>query len=526
MTDRFSQTPQRRYLALLFPFLAADRQRRRDRARGNDEDVRPLVFVEKLKGAMRLAAVSPDAQALGLHPGLTLADARARVPDITLADFDRAGDARWLEQLADHCDCFTPLVAAEQPQGLMLDITGCAHLWGGENALLKAVCRRFRSQKLRFCAAIAGTPDAARVLVRGGRMGIVPSGKEAEAVWALPVAALGLAPDIDLALSRAGLKTIGDLAARPDRPLAARFGEDLPRRLRRILGGEDVRITPRRPPPPVRAERRFAEPIARTEDMEGTLAALAGQVADGLARRGAGGRLFEAGFFRSDGAVRRIAVETARPVRDAETVMRLYREKIEALADPIDPGFGFDLIRLDVPRLEALETRQSDLDGNLDGTGAGTGEVADLVDRLVARLGRNRVLRFVPRDSHDPDRAACAVPVIDGRKSDIFWPKLEKGEPPGRPLQLFDPPQPIDAVAEVPDGPPLRFRWRRVLHDIIRSEGPERIAPEWWRHTAQMPARDYYRVEDRHGRRFWLFRAGLYGDEAAKPRWYLHGLFS
>lgn len=522
MTDKPSQNLRRRYLALWFPYLASDRQRRHERPHDGGGAREPLVFVEKIKNAMRLAAVSPDARALGLHPGLTLADARARVPAIRVMAFDPAGDSRWLERLADQSDCFTPLVAAEHPQGLMLDITGCAHLWGGEDALLTAVYRQFRSQGLHLCGSIAGTPDAARVLARCGRTGIIPPGEEARAVRPLPVAALDLGPDIHLALHRAGLKSIGDLAARSSQPLTARFGEDLPRRLRRTLGREDIRIIPRRPPPPVRADQRFAEPIARTEDIEAALAHLAGQVADELARRGAGGRLFEAGFFRSDGAVRRVAVETARPVRDAGTVMRLYREKIESLADPIDPGFGFDLIRLSVPRLETLQSRQSDLDGLL----AGHDDVADLVDRLGARLGRNRVLRFVPRDSHDPQRAAYAVPAADDRKAHMAWPQPERGEPPTRPLQLFDPPQLIEALAEVPDGPPLRFRWRRVLHDIIRSEGPERIAPEWWRHNPHPLTRDYYRVEDRQGRRFWLFRAGLYEDETAAPRWYLHGLFS
>ncbi|WP_425107059.1 Y-family DNA polymerase [Ancylobacter sp.] len=479
-----------------------------------------------MHNALRLAALDRAARRAGLAPGLTLADARARVPDLAVLDHDPAADAAFLEEVADDCDRWTPLVALDTPDGvpdgLMLDITGCAHLFGGEAALRARLLTHLQRHGLGALAVIAGTPDAARALARSGKGGVVPPGGEAQAVAGLPVARLGIGAEIVTGLSRAGLKTIGDLAARPGTPLAARFGMDLLTRLARTLGREDVRLVPRRPLPECIAERRFAEPIARTADIEATLALLVDDLALMLEARGMGGRAFEAGFFRTDGAVRRLRIETARPLRDGAALARLWRERIEALADPLDPGFGFDLVRLGVLRAEPLNPAQV----SLDGRAVEEEEVTALIDRLSVRLGRERVLRFLQRDTHDPDRASTLVPA-GGSPAPSPAPTLP--ELPARPLTLFDPPQPVEALAEVPDGPPLRFRWRRVVHEVARAEGPERLAPEWWRQPAAAPTRDYYRVENREGRRFWLFRAGLYGREAAgptgQPRWFLHGLF-
>lgn len=515
---------QRRYLALWFPFLASERlgrQQRRQGCAGPDE--RPLVLVEKDRGALRLADCDRRAVALGLTRGLTLADARARIPDLAVAEADPAADQRFIEQLAALCDRFTPLVALDPPHGLVLDITGCAHLFGGEAALRQAIGLRMRRLALSLRASIAGTPEAARVLARFGDCAISPPGEDEARTRPLPVAALEVPPETVLALSRAGLKSLADLAERPSSTLSARFGEALATRLRRILGREDTRITPLRRPPDCVVERHFAEPLQDTDGLEAIVVRLLDEAARLLEQRGEGGRAFEISFFRSDGAVRRLALETGRPSRDKAAILRLYRERIDTLADPLDPGFGFDAVRLAVPVCEPLGTPQSSLDGRALEDEA----VADLVDRLVARFGRDRVLRFVARDTHHPGReAGMASAAADAAGEASPWPVPAAGEPPARPLQLFEPPQPVETLAQVPDGPPLRFRWRRVLHEIARAEGPERIAPEWWRDGPDEPTRDYYRVEDAQGRRFWLFRAGLYGRETAEPRWYLHGLFA
>jgi protein ImuB len=291
-----------------------------------------------------------------------------------------------------------------------------------------------------------------------------------------------------------------------------------------LLGRSDSRIVPRRPVPPVVVERRFAEPIAHAETALAVLAELAGEAAQALEQRGAGGRHFIARFFRSDGAVRDIAVETGLPTRDVPVLERLFRERVEALADPIDPGFGFDLIRLGVARLERVGADQFHLEGGM----VAETELAGLIDRLSIRLGRNRVRRFAPRDTHIPEQAVLALPAIEAG-TPAPWESPVPGEPPLRPLHLFDPPQRIEVIgAEVPDGPPRQFRWRRAQHDVARFEGPERIAPEWWRLPSGKPGltRDYYRIEDVRGRRFWIFRHGLFGREREHPEWYLHGLFA
>ena len=464
------------------------------------------MLVTKIKGALRLAAVSQDALALGLGPGLTLADARARVPSLLVRTHDPARDMQQLEAIADWCDRYTPLVACDLPDGLMLDLTGCCHSFGGEAALVADLVARIGARGLSVDHALAATPDRARALARFA----LP----------LPVAALELEPRATLALNRAGLKLIDDLACRPRAPLAARFGQTMIDKLMRLLGEDDVHITPRRAPPALFVIRRFAEPVARTPYILAMLEQLVGEAAHALEARGLGGRSFAADLFRSDGAVHHLTIATGTPLRDPLRVMRLFAERIDALADPLDPGFGYDLIRLAVPHAEPLAVAQLELDRRP----APAGELAALIDRLGVRLGPARIRRLAPGASHIPEQAVFGFAASEPA---IPWPVAEPGEPARRPLHLFDPPQRIEVIAEVPDGPPRRFRWRRLTHDVLRYEGPERIAAEWWkRRDARGLTRDYYRVEDAAGRRFWLFRHGLYGDEKPNPDWYLHGLFA
>jgi protein ImuB len=482
---------------------------------------------------MRIVALDPHALSLGLAPGLTLADARARVPELAAIEHDPHADHLWLEWIADGCDRWTPLVALDLSDGVTLDITGCLAIHHSEPALAADVEHRLTEAGMTLRFALAGTPEAAQALARFQSL---PAVDEAEAIRRLPVAALRLEEEQETALHRAGLKTIGALADRPAAPLAARFGEAAVAALDRLLGRADSRISPRRTPPALLFERRFAEPIARTEDALSILDALAREAVQALEEQHGGGRRFVGRLYRSDGAVREIAIETGLPTRDPAVPARLFRERIEALSDPIDPGFGFDMIRLAVPVIEPLAATQLRLEGGSTTEDA----LAVLVDRLSTRLGRDRVRRFRAVDSHIPEQQALALPAIAWPDPQP-WPLPTPGESPMRPLHLFDPPQRIEVLAEVPDGPPRRFRWRRTAHDVTRYEGPERIAGEWWRvgidrlsdpeASATRPrkpllTRDYFRVEDVRGRRFWLFRHGLYGTETTDPAWYLHGLFA
>lgn len=459
-----------------------------------------------------------QAAALGLHPGLTLADARARVPALRAVAHDAAADASWLTQLARGCWRWSPLVAMDPPDGILLDIGGCAHLFGDEVALIADAQNRLGKLGLTLRHGLGRTGDAARALARFGHP---PGMDEAAAIRALPVAALRLEARADAALRRAGLKTVGDVLDRPAASIAARFGATAVRALARLSGAADCPMLPMPRVPPLAFDRRFAEPVARTETMLHHLAGLAREAAAAMAARGVGGRQYEALFFRTDGLVQSLVVQTSAPGRDVGLLMRLFRERLEALADPLDPGFGYDQLRLLVPQHQPLAEQQ----GHLLEEAADEATLSALIDRLTARHGPSTLRWLRSRDSHVPERAQRH----GSEPGNMPWPVALAGEPPHRPTHLFEPPQRIEVLAEVPDGPPRRFRWRRTLHQVRLAEGPERIAPEWWRRKGGALhgglSRDYYRVEDSDGRRFWLFRHGLY-DESAAPDWYLHGLFA
>ncbi len=459
------------------------------------------------------------ARKAGLLPGLAFADARARVPLMRVEKEDEAADAILIGNLVRWCDRYTPVIAQDPPNGLMLEISGSTHLFGGEKPLMDDAITRLARMGLTAFATIAGTTRAARALGRFRATGtIAPPGAERDHVASLPVEALEADEKVSLALRRAGLKTIADLASRPRKPLAARFGEDLTLRLAEVLGEIDRPLVPHRPPPVFSAECRFADPIGLADDIDGALSGLAHELCEGLSRLDRGGRAFEVTFFRADGAVRQIEVLSGQPLRAPKTLLRLISMRLDALPDPLDPGFGFDMIRIAVLDDDAASAVQPGLDGD----NGHERSVIDLIDRLAARFGSDAVNRFVAKGSHLPERAALAVPALGAQTGS--WPEM--GTKPPRPLFLLSPAEPIEAMAaEVPDGPPKRFRWRGVLYDTLYVEGPERIAPEWWRAAKDVKSRDYFRVEDGEGHRFWLFRYGLYGHEREPVRWFMHGLF-
>jgi protein ImuB len=495
------------------------------------EATSPRVIYGKRGNAELLTAVDDAAERLGLSPGVALAQARAMHPALAAIEEDAEADAALLEGIADWCLRYTPLVAIDAPDGLLLDISGCAHLYGGEDALVADLGGRLEAAGLAYSLAIAGSIGAAWAAAHHGEPARYPCGDERALLAPLPLAALRLESGTVAALARVGLKRIGDILDLPRSPLTARFGAGLLRQLDRALGQEHEPLNPRLPVAPYVAEQRFAEPIAREEDVLASVARLAGRLRVALERRGDGARRIELTLFRTDGALRRIAAGTSRPLRDAHDIRALFGERLTTLADALDPGFGFDMARLSVLVAEPAPPEQIGIGGAED-----RAEIDRLVDRLSARLGARRVRRLIAQDSHISELAAAIVPAQatgtdDGW--DAFCSFRAEAELAPRPLRLLMRPEPIEAVAEVPDGPPLRFRWRRALHEVIAAEGPERIEGAWWSEHGE-PARDYFRVEDKTGLRFWLFRAGLYRDlmredlaqGAAAPSWFLHGMFA
>jgi protein ImuB len=527
---------RRRILSLWLPRLPIDRIKR-ELARNNAAPANgqnadnPSVVVARQNNALQIFALDDAAARLGLDIGLPLANARAICPQLRVFDADEAADAQALNAIAGWCDRFTPLVALDSPHGLFLDITGCVHLFGGEAAMMRLLCDVLTAQGFAVSAAIAGTAVCARTLTRQVHGRIVSPGEEADAVGPLPVSALGADATVVTGLRRAGLKTIGDVASRARHEITARFGADFTSLLEQALGQGDAPISPLKPLPDYIVEKRFAEPVTTETVISTTLSRLAEMLITAMAQQGKGARRLEARFFRTDGAVRTIIVDTGQPVTRREVIDRLFRERLGALSDPLDPGFGFDLIRLSASRTEIVVQEQRDLDANVHDND----ELAALIDRIAARIGGKRVVVHLPQDTHIPERAVLAAPAQHhlAAAAHAVWPARAEGEPPLRPLRLFERPEQIKVIAQVPDGPPARFVWRRATHAVVRAEGPERVAMEWWRAEGAMLTRDYFRVEDEAGLRFWLYRDGLYDREieqqegrAVQPNWYMHGLFA
>jgi protein ImuB len=520
----------RRFLALWFPFLSADRLRIQEPDRyARSPDARPetpLVFVAKAKNALRIVAVDAYAQEQGLM-GLTLADARAQTAGLISMPMDEAADAHWLHRLARRCGRWSPTIILAPPDGISIDIAGATHLFGGEAGLAEEILTLMACEGMDARLAIAATAEGAQALAR---YAILPVTDEAAALRALPVTALGLEAQAALGFQRAGLKTLGAIAARSSASIAARFGMDAVTALDRILGEARSGLVPLVHAKPLRFERRFAEPVVHQASIAAALSTLLDEAVMALSERGLGGRRFQLTLHRSDGAKQRLDIETGKPTREPALVLRLFDERAEALNDPLDPGFGYDQLSLAIASSEALGAEQHSFDRAAKADIA----LAELIDRLSTRLGPGSLRRLAPHESHIPEQAQLALPAIHAR-TPIRWPRPPKGEPPMRPLFLFDPPQPVDVIAEVPDGPPHRFRWRRTLHEVRLYEGPERIAAEWWRKRGGEYkgkgglTRDYYRIEDARGRRYWIFRHGLYEekpDPRQGPKWYLHGLFA
>jgi len=474
---------------------------------------------------MAVAAVDAVATALGLHPGMALAQAQAMVPSLAPVPADPEADAAALRRLAGWCLRYAPLTAPDEPDGIWLDVTGCTHLHGGEMKLLRDLVGRLAAQGIAARAAIADTAGAAHAVARfGGEvLKIVPVADTAATIAPLPIASLRLPADIADGLHLLGFDTVTRLAATPRAPLTRRFGPLVATRLDQALGTVFEPIAPVFPPDLIQARLTFVEPLLTAEAFITVIARLTAEVCDALEKSGQGARRLNLLFERVDGAIQCLRTGTARPARDARHLARLLGEKLER----VDPGLGVEAMHLVVPQAEQLAYAQAT--ASLSEAEAGGQDISPLVDRLENRLGTHRIWRATPVQSDVPERAVRRIPAME------HWPLRISGMPPRatwpvdlpRPIRLLDPPQPVDAMALLPDQPPIAFTWRRVRHRVRRADGPERIAGEWWKRSGEMRSvRDYFRVEDEEGRRFWLFRRGD-GEDAATGdlRWFLHGFF-
>ena len=500
-------------MALWLPRLPADRLIRSGRA---PADGQPLIVYAKTGNAYTITSLDRRASALGLRVGMPVADARAMQPHLVAVEADPEADQVLLDHIAGWCDRYSPIVVKDPPHGLFVDLTGCSHLFGGDGAVLDDIGRRLKAQGFIHRAAIAPTPGAAWALSRAGRARLADEDTVDRLLAPLPVSALRLEDSAITLMKRLGLETIGQIMNGPRKPFSARAGRHAMLRLDQAFGRTREALSPHRPPPEQFALRRLVEPVLSMEAVMTVAESLAGELCARLNQEGKGARLFRLHLFGVDNRTRQVELGLSRPENDASIVLRLMGERLALTPQALDAEFGFDALRLDAHEILPVILRATDLapvsirDREAE---------ARLVDRIAIRLGDKSIGRPSIRFVHAPERANrwTKLPIL------IDAPPLAEDGVLRRPLTLFRNAQPVTAISPMPDGPPKRFTWRRRPHDIIRAEGPERIAPNWLR-APDARTRDYYRVEDKDGRRFWLYSEGT--RDGLTPQWFVHGMFA
>ena len=532
-------------MAIWLARLAVDRWRHGEGcASGEGADAEPVALITETAHGPRIDAANDAGRSAGAAKGMMLADARALCPPLKAMPSDPAGDLAFLERLALWARRWGPWSALDPPDGLLVDVTAVAHLFGGEKRLLADVAARLAGwgggQGLTARTAIAPTAGAAWALAHYGPDGTIlgssdpndlaeeKAGDIMRALANLPVAALRLDDDVLLVLKRLGLKRLGQLAGIERGEGEERNGRDaIHRRFRnrrspaanplirldQLLGRVPEPLLPVVAVAAPLVQRRLMEPIRHRALLDQVLRDLAVDMVRELEGRGEGARRLELGLWRVDGEVVVRTLELAAATRDADHMCRLYADRL----DDVDAGFGIEMVRLRAAWAEPLGLGQSDLEAAAEEHGT---SLAACIDRLTVRLGAKAVRRPVPYASHMPERAQRWRPALEPESA-----AQEELAFHARPLKMLDRPEKIAVLYATPDGYPQRFRWRGQVHEVARVEGPERIAPEWWREKGSARLRDYYRIEDAKGRRYWIYRAGLAGDgRGGLPDWFLQGL--
>jgi protein ImuB len=466
-------------------------------------------------GGREVTAANAAAIKLGLRIGMPATKVQGLVKELVIHHADPEADAEALERLAVWALRYSPIVAADDPDGLLIDATGAAHLHGGEDAMVADMIARLEAVGIAARGTMADTRGAAHALARFAARPslVVPERESPDRIKPLPIAALGLPADMVDDLRKLGFERIADLLATPRAPLTLRFGPELGRRMDQATGQTGEPIEPVRTPDIVKAQQLFAEPIGAPETIARYVAKLTAKLCEELELRGLGARRLDLLFGLVDNRVQAIRVGTAQPVRDVKRLTRLLCDKIEK----VDPGFGIEIMRLAATAAEPFATKQT-ISSLVDEPEA---DVSGLIDILSNRVGETRLYRFAPVSSDVPERSVQRVAAASPDTGDgwsTHWP---------RPARLLAPPEPIETVALLPDHPPVHFTWRGTRRRVRRADGPERVFGEWWRRDAELIAvRDYFQVEDDASERFWIFRAGD-GEDAAtgSHEWFLHGIF-
>ncbi|MCW3464941.1 Y-family DNA polymerase [Chitinophaga nivalis] len=496
----------KRYMAVWFRHLAADRLALRYPGLRQQ----PFVLVARERGRVVIRAVSREAGRLGILPGTVLADVRAVYPDLLFYEEDPSQE-KLLASLAVWCDRFTPITGVDGPDGLILDISGCTHLWGGEETYFENIVTRLQSGGYHVRAAIADTMAAAWAVARyGSTHPVIAQGGQAAVMRYLPPEALRLEPAVVDRLRKLGLTQIGLFMDMPPAVLRRRFGLQVQECLGKVLGHLPELLVPVQPPVPYLERLPCFDPIRTAPGIELAIRQLLAMICQRLQQEEKGLRKARLVCYRTDGQQQQIAIGTNSPVRNQEHLFRLFELKIET----IEPDLGIELFVLEAPVVEGLTTQQERL-WDLDTCGKKEA-VTKLLDRLENRLGAAAIHRYLPEEHHWPERSIRQTTDIQEAAA-VAWPEY-----PMRPVSLLGAPVRIEVSVPIPDYPPILFIHKGNIHKVVKADGPERIEREWWIEKGLQ--RDYYQVEDEAGGRYWLFRSGHYGEH--KPEWFIHGYFA
>lgn len=499
---------EKRFASIWFRHLTTDRHTLR---RPTLHDT-PFVLAAPLHGRLVVTAANPSAMAQGITARMVVADAKAAIPGLLVMPDPPGLARRLLEALGLWCIRYTPAVAIDPPDGLILDTTGCTHLWGGERAYLKEIVTSLRGRGYDTRVAMADTIGAAWAVARFGQDTlIVGRGEHRDILMPLPPVALRLSPSTVERLDKLGLRTVGNFMGMPRTVLSRRFGECLLQRLRQALGQEDEPIQFLKPIPPYEERLPCLEPIRTAGGIEIALQLLLERLCKRLAGEGKGLRTAILSCYRIDGKTVQVAIGTNRATAHMPHIFRLFTLKVPQ----IEPALGIEFFLLEALEVEDAGPMQEALWVGVPGL-EGTA-LAQLLDRLTGKIGACTIHRYLPAEHHWPERSIrLAAPINEKPTSDWHSDKP-------KPTRLLAKPEPIEVSAPIPDYPPMLFRYRGEVHPIKKADGPERIAREWWMESGEH--RDYYYVEDDRGQRYWLFRSGHYGDDRPQ-QWYIHGFFA
>ena len=472
----------------------------------------PFVLSAADHGRMLITNANTLAQAEGVNTGMLLADASAIIPSLQVLDDIPDLPAKLLNRLAAYCIRFTPFVAIDLPDGLILDASGCAHLWGGDQLYLAAINKRLTTRGYQVRSGMADSIGTAWAIARFGKASpIIEHGGNAVALLPLPAAALRLETETVERLTKLGLRNIKDFIAMPRSAMRRRFGASFIQRLNQALALEEEIIQPVQPIEPCQERLPCLEPIVSATGIEIALQRLLETICHRLQQEQKGLRTACFKAYCVDGSIEKIEIGTNRPSHNPIHLFKLFEHKITG----ITPGLGIELFILEALKLEDAVPQQENLwkrDAGLENI-----KLSELLDRLAGRFGADHIHRYLPDEHYWPERSVKLAVTLD-EQSDSQW-KIERP----RPLQLLSKPEPIEVTAPIPDYPPMLFRYKEKLHKVVKADGPERIEQEWWLQQGQH--RDYYCVEDEAGNRYWLFRSGHYAADKTY-QWYMHGFFA